>query len=204
MKIFTTYHNYPCASSLFPSKGEREPVVACLPDTALLKDNKPFFIPDWAEPCMAYASLVVHVSRLGRCISPRFAYRYYDAVTVGLSFVATPLLETAVASASPWSAAVGFDGAAVIGSFLPLDEQTRLDSATFRVTCDGESIMTSCRQKTPRWTVDDIIAHVSTWSMLRRGDLIYLGYPAQPLKLTPETHLNAYLNETLVFSMNIK
>ncbi len=204
MKIFTTYNNYPGVPPLHPALTGDEPSVACLPDTALLKDNKPFFIPDWAEPCVAYASLVVHVSRLGRCISPRFAHRYYDAVTVGLSLVATPLLDKAVCSAAPWSAAVGFDSAAVIGSFMPLGDGGQIGDMPFRVTCDGQDVLTPTAQNAPRWTIDDLIAHVSRWSMLRRGDLIYLGYPCQPLTLTPEMHLNGYLNDTLVLSMNIK
>ena len=63
-----------------------EPVIFAKPDSALLKDGKPFFIPDFTKQCDYETELVIRICRLGKNIAPRFAYRYYDAVTVGIDF----------------------------------------------------------------------------------------------------------------------
>ena len=68
-----------------------EPVIFAKPDSALLKDGKPFFIPDFTKQCDYETELVIRICRLGKNIAPRFAYRYYDAVTVGIDFTARDL-----------------------------------------------------------------------------------------------------------------
>ena len=69
----------------------KEPVIFMKPDSALLKDSKPFFIPDFSKRMDYETELVVRICRLGKNIAPRFAHRYYDAVTVGIHFTARDL-----------------------------------------------------------------------------------------------------------------
>lgn len=102
-----------------------KPVVYTLTDTALTKDGKPFFIPDFASPCTFQMSLVLRISRLGRSISPRFAHRYYDALTAGVMFTAQNLFEYCVSHSLPWEMAKGFDGAAALGRFVTLTEESK-------------------------------------------------------------------------------
>ena len=84
MKIFGVgmnypQHNKPTRDALYKKE---EPVVFTKSDSALLKNHKPFFLPDWTERVDYEAQLVVRISRLGKGIPERFAHRYYDAVTV--------------------------------------------------------------------------------------------------------------------------
>jgi len=93
MKIFSVYNNYVSDASLTSAD---EPLIYTVPDTALLKDDRPFFIPSFASPCTYQASLVLRIGRLGRSISPRFAHRYIDAMTVGVGFYRTKFVGKAV------------------------------------------------------------------------------------------------------------
>ena len=85
------------------------------PETALTRSDWPFFVPDWSERIVARPQLVVKVCRLGKSIPERFAHRYYDEVTLGVSFVAEDLRQQLAQRGLPWDVATGFDGAAYCG-----------------------------------------------------------------------------------------
>lgn len=90
MKIFAIGMNYAEHNKSLHdtlSKPER-PVIFTKADSALLKDGKPFFIPDHLGRIEYETELVVRICRLGKTIPQRFAHRYYDAVTVGIDFTA--------------------------------------------------------------------------------------------------------------------
>ena len=57
------------------------PVIFTKADSSLLKDKKPFFIPDDLGQIDYETELVVRICRLGKSIPQRFAHRYYDAVS---------------------------------------------------------------------------------------------------------------------------
>ena len=121
MKIIAIANTYPAYNkTAFPAFDKAEgPVVFSHADSALLKDGKPFFIPEFAEPCTYQVELVVRICRLGKSIPERFASRYYDGVTVGIAFTAHGLLERFCRAGYPWDLATGFDGAAAVGNFVP-------------------------------------------------------------------------------------
>jgi len=136
MKIFAVGMNY--AQHIQELDGAAykpaQPVIFLKPDSSLLKDGKPFFVPDHLGQIDYEAELVVRICRLGKSIPERFAHRYYDAVTVGIDFTARDLQRQARAAGHPWTLCKGFDGAAAIGEFLPLSalsEELRVKSEEF-------------------------------------------------------------------------
>lgn len=89
MKIIAVGMNYALHNQeLGHTSVNKEPVIFMKPDSAILKDGKPFFIPDFSNEVHYETELVVRINRLGKNISPRFASRYYDALTVGIDFTA--------------------------------------------------------------------------------------------------------------------
>ena len=68
-----------------------EPTIFMKSDSSLLKDGKPFFIPDFSSEIHYETELVVKIDRLGKNIAERFAHRYYSEVTVGIDFTARDL-----------------------------------------------------------------------------------------------------------------
>ncbi len=127
MKIFGVGMNYLQHTEELDGHAYRpsEPVIFLKADSALLKNRKPFFLPDWAGRVDYEAELVVRICRLGKGIPVRFAHRYWDALTVGIDFTARTLQQQARSQGMPWTICKGFDGSAVIGEWREKTEQTR-------------------------------------------------------------------------------
>ena len=135
MKIFAigmnyAQHNKELDGTLYKPE---TPVVFTKADSALLKDSKPFFVPDFMGRIDYETELVVRISRLGKCISQRFAHRYYDAVTVGIDFTARDLQRKLRAEGLPWELCKGFDGSAALGKWLPIERFRSVDALHFHL-----------------------------------------------------------------------
>lgn len=208
MNIFAVHDNYvnqDCNKTGGSAFNNSEPTIYVLPETALLKGGKPFFVPEYAQPCSYEVSLVVRIGRLGRHIAPRFAYRYYDAVTVGVSFTADNLFAQCCAQSLPWDISKGFDGAAVCGRFVDIDEATRKAGRTFALKLEEEGgTVQQADTTTARHSVDNLIAYISRFCMLRQGDLIFTGYPCKGRPARLNTRLTAYLDDALLLGFNVK
>ena len=215
MKLIVLYNNYP-ATAL-----NKEPLdVYTLPDTALLKDGKPFFIPDFANPCTLQGHLVVRICRLGRSISERFAHRYYDAITVGATFTAENLRQELATAQRPWDLAVGFDGAAAIGKMIPLyapKQQAQTEDEVgvnlhfqplpgdikFSVLNGNTKIVDGVSSMMLNH-IDKVIAQISKHYTLRQGDLIFTGCPNLPQTVAINDRITGYLDTEKVLQFNVK
>jgi 2-keto-4-pentenoate hydratase/2-oxohepta-3-ene-1,7-dioic acid hydratase in catechol pathway len=193
-------HNKELHNSLYKPE---EPVIFTKPDSALLKDGKPFFIPDFTENCHYEAELVVRICRLGKNIATRFAHRYYDAYTVGIDFTARELQERARAGGLPWDLCKGFDNSAVIGEFVDKETLPAVQQLHFRLDVDGAP-----RQQgftgDMLFEVDEIIAYVSRYYTLKIGDLIYTGTPCGVGPVHVGEHLEGYLEGRKVLDFNVR
>ena len=114
----------------------QEPVIFMKPDSALLKDSKPFFIPDFCEQVDYETEMVVRICRLGKNISERFAHRYYDAVTVGIDFTARDLQRKFRAEGKPWELCKGFDSSAAIGDWVPVEKLNDIQKVNFHLNIE--------------------------------------------------------------------
>ena len=165
------------------------PVIFMKPDSALLKDGKPFFIPDWAEQFDYETELVVRINRLGKCIAPRFAHRYYDAFTVGIDFTARDLQRKFREKGYPWELCKGFDNSAFCGQWLKLRDlgivrkgdgaapsAKTIQDLHFEMQLNGETRQVGWTGNMLH-TVDQIIAYASRFYLLKMGDLIFTGTP---------------------------
>ena len=197
MKIFGVGMNYLQHTEELDGRAYRpsEPVIFLKPDSALLKDGKPFFVPDWAQRFDYEAELVVRICRLGKGIPVRFAHRYWDAVTVGIDFTARDTQEKARHEGMPWTICKGFDGSAAIGSFSPL--ASYLSPLSFRLDKNGETVQQGDSSEM-LFSVDEIISYLSRFFTLRTGDLIYTGTPAGIGAVKPGDHLQGYIGEDCV------
>ena len=153
-----------------------EPVIFTKADSALLKDGKPFFIPDFTTQCDYETELVVRICRLGKNISTRFAHRYYDAVTVGIDFTARDLQRKLRAEGKPWELCKGFDNSAVIGDFILKEDLPDIQQIPFHLDIDGHTVQ-SGYSGDMIFAVDEIIAYISRFFTLKIGDLIFTGTP---------------------------
>lgn len=180
-----------------------EPVIFSKADSALLKDGKPFFIPDFTEQCDYETELVVRICRLGKNIAPRFARRYYDAVTVGIDFTARDMQRRFREKGRPWELCKGFDGSAAVGTFVPVDELTDIQRLHFRLDINGQTVQRGFSGDMI-FTVDELIAYVSRFYTLKMGDLLYTGAPAGVGPVHIGDHLEGYIGEQKVLDFNVR
>lgn len=194
MKIIAIGMNYVehCHELHADEKLPEEPVIFLKPDSALLKDGKPFFIPDFSKQVDYETELVVRISRLGKNIAPRFAHRYYDAVTVGIDFTARDLQRKFRAEGKPWELCKGFDNSAVIGDFVPVNRFKDVQNLDFHLNIDGNKVQqgNTCNMI---FKIDEIIAYVSRFYILKIGDLLYTGTPVGVGPIRIGQHLEGYL-----------
>ena len=183
-------HNKEMNRTLLP----KEPVIFFKPETALLKDGKPFFLPDFSERIEYETELVFRVCRLGKNIAPRFAHRYYDAVTVGIDFTARDLQNKLRAQGLPWEISKAFDNSAVLGTFVPLECVGDVNRIPFHLDINGKTVQEGNTQDM-LFPVDKIIAYVSRFFTLKIGDLIYTGTPVGVGPVKIDDHLQGYIGE---------
>lgn len=140
-------------------------------DTALLRNNDSFYIPDGVGRVVAEPHIVLKVSRLAKCISERFASRCVEMVMGGVTFTPIEKLEELRREGLPWDAAVGFDHSSAL-SLDMLGRDAMLEGATFYIN-DEPRLQLSVADMA--FTPDRIVSHLSEMMTLRIGDLIYLG-----------------------------
>lgn len=180
-----------------------EPVIFLKPDSALLKDGKPFFIPDFSQEVHYEAELVVRICRLGKNIAARFAHRYYDAVTVGIDFTARDLQRKARSVGNPWDISKGFDCSAVVGDFVPADRWPDIQQLAFRLDIDGRTVQ-SGNAADMLFRIDEIIAYVSRFYTLKTGDLLYTGTPLGVGPVHIGEHLQGYIEDVKLLDFYVR
>ena len=173
-----------------------------LPDSALLREGWPMFVPDFAEPCSVSLHLAVRVGRLGRAISPRFAHRYHAEPTLAVVFTAEKLLAEARLSGAPWGAAMGFEGSVAEGAAWPIDVQP-LEEHTCELRLNDKIVAEGTTQG---WKehVHSALAHISRFHTLRQGDRLLCGALTAALPVQPGTRIEGWLDGGRVLRLDVK
>ncbi|MBO5893605.1 MAG: fumarylacetoacetate hydrolase family protein [Alistipes sp.] len=180
MKLICIGRNYAAHAAELNDGAElpKEPLFFLKPDTALLRNNDPFYIPAFSNEVHYECELVVRITRLAKCMDVKFASRCYEEVGLGIDFTARDLQREAIAKGLPWELCKGFDhSAALSNQFVPLAELGGdVQNLEFEMELNGE-VRQHGFTKDMLFTVDQIIAHVSKYMTLRIGDLIFTGTP---------------------------
>ena len=204
MKIFAIGLNYASHNeemqTMFQST---EPVVFMKPETALLKNGNPFFLPDFSEQIDYEAEFVVRINRLGKNIAERFAHRYYEEVTVGIDFTARDIQKKAKENGLPWEIAKGFDNSAVLGTFIPKNEIENLKNVHFHLDINGKTVQTG-NTHDMIFSTDKIIAHISRFFTLKIGDIIFTGTPAGVGAVAINDRLEGYIENRKLLDFKVK
>ena len=180
-----------------------EPTIFMKSDSSLLKDGKPFFIPDFSSEIHYETELVVKIDRLGKNIAERFAHRYYSEVTVGIDFTARDLQRCLREQGLPWEISKAFDNSAVIGTFIPLEEAGNVNQLSFHLDMNGKTVQQG-NTADMLFSVDQIIAYVSRFFTLKIGDLIYTGTPVGVGPVSIGDHLEGYLGERKLLDFHVR
>ena len=204
MKIICIGRNYVAHAKELGNEIPTEPVIFMKPDSALLRNNDPFYIPDWSNDVHYELELVVRINRVGKSIERQFARRYYSEIGLGIDFTARDLQNTLREKGLPWEKSKAFDSSAAISSeFIPVAELPNPDSIRFQLKInektvqDGDSAMMI-------FPIDELITQVSKYFTLKMGDLIYTGTPAGVGPVKTGDHIEGFLEGKKMFDFRVK
>lgn len=193
-------HNKELHGELYKTE---EPVIFTKADSALTKDGKPFFIPAYTQRCDYETEMVVRIGHLGRSIPERWVMRYIDAVTVGIDFTARDIQQRLTAAGHPWDICKGFDGSAVIGDWVPVEEIGDLQDQHFHLDINGQTVQRG-HTADMIFPVTKLVSYISQFFTLKTGDMIFTGTPVGVGPVHIEDHLVGYLGERKLLEFNVK
>jgi acylpyruvate hydrolase len=204
MRIFAIGRNY--AEHIKELNNERpdEPVIFTKPDTALLRNNSPFYYPDFSKDVHYEGELVLRISKEGKNIQENFASRYYDAIGIGIDFTARDLQQKAKDKGLPWDIAKGFNGSAPVSDkFIPVKEFKELANINFSLSVDGETKQQG-NTSLMLFSFDYIVSYLSRFFTLRTGDYIFTGTPKGVGAVKVGNVLTAYIENEKLLEVEVK
>ena len=180
-----------------------EPVVFLKPDSAILLKQHPFVIPEFSNDVHHEVEILVKINKVGKYIEPKFAHNYYDEIGLGIDFTARDLQAKLKEKGLPWEKAKAFDGSAVIGDFYPKNDYDSLENIEFKLVKNGEIVQLG-NTSHMLWKIDELIAHVSQFFTLKKGDIIFTGTPEGVSAVKPNDILEGFIEDKKSFRIQVK
>lgn len=203
MKIICIGRNYAKHIEELQSEKPENPVIFLKPDSAILAKNQPFFIPPFSNNVHYEVEVLVKINKVGKYIEEKFAHKYYDEIGLGIDFTARDIQDNCKEKGLPWEKAKAFDGSAVIGQFLPKESLGNLQNLKFSLHKNNELVQDG-NTNAMLWKIDELIAYVSQFFTLKKGDVLFTGTPAGVGKVHENDVLIGAILEKKLFKIKIK
>ncbi len=203
MKILCIGRNYAAHIAELSNEKPDEPVIFTKPDTAILKNNAPFYHPAYTNDIHHEVEVILRIGKEGKHIQPKFAESYIDGIGLGIDFTARDLQTKAKNKGLPWALAKGFDGSAPISEFLPVEQFPDFANITFSLSVNG---VEKQRGNTGLmlFPFAEIISYLSTFITLKKGDIIFTGTPEGVSKIAVGDRLVGHLEGQEMFDFEVK
>jgi len=203
MKIIGIGRNYSEHAKELNNAMPAAPIIFLKPDTALLKNNEAFYFPSFTKDIHHEIELVVKISKEGKNIQEKFAHKYYEELGIGLDFTARDLQQQAKEEGLPWTLAKGFNGSAPVSEFVPKANFPDLKNISFSLSINGE-LRQSGNTADMVFSIDYLIAYISQFITLKKGDLIYTGTPKGVGSIAIGDKLEGFLENKNMLSCEIR
>lgn len=203
MKIIAIGRNYTEHAKELNNAVPIVPVIFMKPDTAILKDNKPFYHPDFSADIHHEIELVLKISKEGKHIAEKYAGKYFDEIGLGIDFTARDIQQKLKEKGLPWELAKAFDSSAPVSEFTHKDHFTDLQNISFKLGINNKAVQQG-NSKDMVFSFDYIIAFISKYITLKKGDLIFTGTPQGVGKVNKGDHLTGYMEEKLLLDFFVK
>ncbi len=203
MKIICVGRNYAEHAKELNNQVNEEPVIFMKPETAQLQRRQPFFLPDFSSDIHYEVEIVVKICKLGKNIAERFAHKYYEEISVGIDFTARDLQSELKKKGLPWELAKAFDSSAPVGQFIAKSEFGDLSNLEFSLNKNGETVQKG-NTSDMIFSIDHIIAFVSQFVTLKKGDLIFTGTPKGVARVAKGDELDAYIGERKLLNVKVR
>ena len=181
----------------------KAPVVFFKPDTALLRNNQPFYYPEFSKDIHFEVEILLKICKNGKHIQEKYASTYYNEIGIGIDFTARDLQQYAKEKGLPWALAKGFNNSAPISEFYPIDHFGNIGDLNFGLNIDGIQ-----RQKGNTslmlFSFDQIIAYISQFFTLKKGDIIFTGTPSGVGPIQIGNRLTAFIEDQNLLDFEVK
>lgn len=203
MKILCVGRNYAKHIEELKNAVPDEPVIFFKPDTALVRNNKDFYYPEYSKEIHYECELVLRFAKEGKYIAEEFARSYIDGVGLGIDLTARDLQTKAKKNGLPWALAKGFNDSAPVSEFLPVEDFPDFQSIQFSCHINGEERQNGHSSRM-LWPVDKLIAYVSKFVTFKKGDLLFTGTPAGVGEVKVGDHIEGYLEGKKMLDFHVK
>ena len=203
MKIICVGRNYTDHIKELENNKPKEPVLFLKPDSSIILNNKPFFIPDFSQNIHYELELIIKISRLGKHIQEKFSHKYYDFIGLGIDFTARDLQSDLKSKGLPWEKSKAFDGSCFISKWINKSEFNDVNNLNFNLNKNGKTVQKT-NSKLMLWKIDELISYISTFFTLKIGDVIFTGTPAGVGKVSIGDNLEGFIEDNKFFNLNIK
>lgn len=203
MKLLCIGRNYTSHNEEFHHERPKEPIVFIKPDSAVLPKEQDFYIPEFSNEVQYEVEVLVKIKKVGKHIALPFAHTYYDEISLGIDFTARDLQSQLKAKGLPWEKAKGFDGAAVVGKWMPKSHYKNSNALHFALFKNDKKVQEGNTAQM-LWNIDELITHISTYFMLKKGDILFTGTPAGVGKVSPNDCLLGILEGEQLFKIGVK
>ena len=203
MKIIAVGRNYSEHAKELNNQIPEQPVLFMMPDTALLKGNKPFYHPNFSKDIQHEIEVVIKISKEGKFIQEKFASKYFEEIGLGIDFTARDLQSNQKAKGLPWEIAKAFDHSAPISEFIAIEKLGNINQMDFKLFVNQE-LKQQGNTSEMLFSFHQIIAYASQFFTLKKGDLIFTGTPAGVAKVNIGDHLKGYLGDLELLNFEIK
>ena len=203
MNIYAIGRNYVAHIEELNNEKPDEPVIFTKPDTAILKNNDPFYYPDYSSDIHHEVEITIQVSNRGKNIQEKFAHKYYDEIGLGIDFTARDLQTKAKDKGLPWTIAKGFHGSAPISKFFKKASFKNLRDLNFRLE-KNDKVVQQGNTRLMLYPIDAIIAYLSKYFTLKKGDIIFTGTPAGVSSIKIGDQLKGYIENQKMFDFEVK
>ena len=204
MRIFCIGRNYVEHIQELNNEKPDDPVIFTKPDTALIRNNGPFYYPEFSKDIHHEVELVLRISKEGKNIEEKFAHKYYDSIGIGIDFTARDLQTKAKEKGLPWDIAKGFNGSAPLSEkFIPVSDFKNLKDINFSLQIDGK-LKQQGNTSLMLFSFDFIISYLSKFFTLRTGDYIFTGTPKGVSAVTVGNVLSAYIENEKLLEFEVK
>lgn len=203
MKIICIGRNYIDHARELEHAIPEEPIFFMKPDSSLIRNNKPFFLPDFSDEIHHEVEIVIKINRLGRNIEKKFAHRYFEEIGIGIDFTARDLQRKQIKDGKPWEIAKAFDGSAPLGRFMKKDKIPDYHAIHFRLEKNGNEVQKG-NTKDMIFSFDELIAYISRFITLKIGDLIFTGTPTGVGSVRIGDRLTAYIEDKRLLDFYVR
>ena len=203
MKIICVGRNYQEHARELNNPIPKTPLIFFKPDTAVLRENKDFYYPEFTQDLHFECELVLRIAKEGKFIEERFVPEYIGGVGLGIDMTARDIQSSAKQKGWPWTLAKGFNDSAPVSDFFPPERFADLQDLRFRCEINGK-IRQEGHTADMIFSIATLISYITQFITLKKGDLIFTGTPAGVGPLSVGDHIQGYLEGEKLLDFHVK